>query len=396
MRGSMREKGGRGVWELRVYLGRDENNRIRHRSKTFRGTKREASSALAALVTSCGGSLEAQAGPMLWDERTTVNDALKAWSKNGWDDLSPNTLRHYQSLWDNYVRTSIGRKPIAILGPYEVEQYLRRLKAEGVGQTTIRHIRGMLNRACRLARKWSGNRLPNPIADTELPSWRLDERMDQVRAPDIGEVWKLLSAADTHDERFGPFLRLLAATGIRRGEACALRWSDINFQDGAVTVDESIVAAPGGATVKGPKTRASIRRLALDPRTVRALESLRGRQLDLAAAADESLGDDAFVFSTDPGGTLPPHPDTMSHMFTRVRELAKVGEDVHLHSLRHFHATVLDPVISEAQKQARLGWSTVRMARHYTDSIRAEDRRAAIHVGKLLEPAGGRKPPAKS
>jgi hypothetical protein len=45
------------------------------------------------------------------------------------------------------------------------------------------------------------------------------------------------------------------------------------------------------------------------------------------------------------------------------------------------------PVVSEAQKQARLGWSTVQMARHYTDGLAVEDRRAAEHVGRLL--AGG-------
>jgi hypothetical protein len=45
----------------------------------------------------------------------------------------------------------------------------------------------------------------------------------------------------------------------------------------------------------------------------------------------------------------------------------------------------LDPVISEAQKQARLGWSTVHMARHYTDGVPAEDRRAAEHIGRLLD-----------
>ena len=65
----------------------------------------------------------------------------------------------------------------------------------------------------------------------------------------------------------------------------------------------------------------------------------------------------------------PPHPDALSHTFASIRTKAKVAPDIHMHSLRHFHATVLDPVISEAQKQARLGWSTVKMARHYTDSV---------------------------
>ncbi|MCU1494353.1 MAG: Tyrosine recombinase XerC [Acidimicrobiaceae bacterium] len=53
---------------------------------------------------------------------------------------------------------------------------------------------------------------------------------------------------------------------------------------------------------------------------------------------------------------------------------------------------MLDPVISEAQKQARLGWSTVHMARHYTDGIDEEDRRAAEYVGRLLGGKDGELP----
>jgi integrase len=91
------------------------------------------------------------------------------------------------------------------------------------------------------------------------------------------------------------------------------------------------------------------------------------------------------VFSTSADGSVPPHPDAISHAFDRVRARAGIAADVHLHSLRHFHATALDPVVSEAQKQARMGWSTVQMARHYTDGLAAEDRRAAKHVGRLLD-----------
>jgi integrase len=75
----------------------------------------------------------------------------------------------------------------------------------------------------------------------------------------------------------------------------------------------------------------------------------------------------------------------MTHTFIKVRRRADVAADVHLHSLRHFQATILDPVIPESQKQARMGWSTVRMAHHYTDGILEEDRRAAEHVARVLD-----------
>jgi len=206
-----------------------------------------------------------------------------------------------------------------------------------------------------------------------------------VRSPELAEVQAILAAAIAFDERFGAFVRLVTATGMRRGEACALRWTDIDWETGTVLVDESIVAAAGGAEAKSPKTRASIRRLALDPGTLATLQALRTSQEGLAKTCDVGIADDGFVFSYEPGSAEPPHPDTMSHMFTKVRRRAETASDIHLHSLRHFQATVLDRVVPERQKQARLGWSTVHMARHYTDVIAAEDLRAAEHVGRLLE-----------
>jgi integrase len=228
-------------------------------------------------------------------------------------------------------------------------------------------------------------RPPNAAADADLPTWRLEERRLEVRAPEAHEVQELLAAAETEDVRIAVFLRVLAATGMRRGEACALRWSDLDLDHCVLTVDEAVVTAKGGVTVKGPKTRASIRSLACDERKVALLSALQTEQQRLANAAGDTLRADAFVFSAAPGGALPPHPDAMSHALSRIRDRAGLPDDIHLHSLRHFHATALDPVISEAQKQARLGWSTVHMARHYTDGVAAEDRRAAEHSGRLLD-----------
>ena len=127
-------------------------------------------------------------------------------------------------------------------------------------------------------------------------------------------------------------------------------------------------------------------RNALDDDTVAVLRHLRESQLKLAKACSIVLEDEGFAFSFDPGGTIPPHPDGMSHLFSKARDAAEFARDVHLHSLRHFQATALDPVLPERQKQARLGWSTVHMARHYTDAIGAEDRKAAVHIGQLLSP----------
>lgn len=386
MAGSLRQVGGKAdTWELRVFLGRDAEGRVRHRHVRFHGTRRAAERELARLVTSQDAApASVPEERILWGVTTTVNDAIAAWRDNGWDDLSPKTVRHYESIWRVHIEPTIGRRRIASLGTYDVERFYRSLKAAGLSAATVRQVKAVLHRSCRLARKWSGGTLPNPAADADLPTWGLDERRPEVRAPGIEEVHRLLATAAEDDPRFACFLRVLAATGMRRGEACAMRWSDLNFDLGAVRVDESVISARGGAVVKGPKTRASIRRLALDAVTADMLRDLRAAQDGLAASCRLAVAEEGFVFSFTPGGAVPPHPDAVSHAFDRLRTRAGVAADVHLHSLRHFHATALDPVISEAQKQARLGWSTVQMARHYTDGLAAEDRRAAEHMGRLL------------
>ena len=392
MAGSIRPRPAKGpdAFELRVFLGRDANGKVRHLTRVFHGTRRQAELELARMV------VEQEEAPALvpteqsrpWGPGTTINEAIEGWKANGWQDLSPSTTRRYASLWSTHIEPTIGRRKVAALSPYDVEVYFRQLKAKGLSEASVRQARAMLHRACRLARKWSGNVLPNPINGTELPDWSLHEQRDEVRAPTLDEVQTLLKAARERDERLYCFVLVVAATGMRRGEVCGLRWSDLDLEAGTLRVDEGVIVADGGAELKSPKTRASVRRIALDDATVEVLKARKAEVLAVAALAGVTVAPEHFAFASEVPGVLPPHPDSMSNAFRTLRRAAGVAEDVHLHSLRHFQATVLDSVISEAQKQARLGWSTVHMARHYTDGDEKEDRRAAEHVGRLLNGTG--------
>ncbi len=385
MAGSMRLVAQPDTWELRVFVGRDSLGKVKHRYARFRGTRRQAERELARLVI----EQEDKPAPLIeselaWNSSTTINDAIAAWRENGWADLSPTTVRHYQELWDRHIRNGVGRRAISGLTSYEVEKYFRLLKDTGVGQTTIRHIRGLLHRACRLAGKWSSGRLANPIAATEMPVWTLSEQSVGVRAPSLEEIHRLLLAARDFDPRINIMLRLIVATGMRRGEACAIRWGDCDLDVGVIQIDESVISNKG-ATTKSPKTRASIRKVTIDSGTITELRRLREIQTHLACDASMRLSEESFVFSFEPGGAHSPHPDSITHAFIKIRKRSGADDDIHLHSLRHFQATALDAVISEKQKQARLGWSSAVMARHYTDAVPEEDRRAADHIGALLE-----------
>lgn len=385
MAGSIRLVRAPDTWELRVYLGRDSEEKVRHVHRRFRGTRKAAERELRRLVT----EQEIKPAPVpedapQWGADTTINQAIAAWKANGWADLSPSTASDYETVWKLHIERSIGRRRIASLTPFDVEKYLRGLKNSGLSQERVRRIRAILHRACRLARRWSGNALDNPITDTELPVWAITERRDDVRSPTLDEVKAILKTANARDPRMAAFVRLVTATGVRRGEACALCWSDLDGDLRTMRIDKSVVIGRDGVTVKPPKTRASIRTIEVDSGTLAALERLRVQQAELAEACGLTIGSDAFVFSLEADGMQAPRPDSLSRTFARIRDKAGVVSDIHLHSLRHFAATELDSVISESQKQARMGWSTVQMARHYTDALSAEDHRAAEHMGQVL------------
>ncbi|MHB8438236.1 MAG: tyrosine-type recombinase/integrase [Acidimicrobiales bacterium] len=406
MAGSIRPvPGASNGWELRVYIGRSSKGRVRHRSKRFYGSRRAAEKELARLVTEHEQApAPVPEAPAQWGSTTTVNDAIEGWKANGWNDLSPKTVQDYEWVWRLHIADSIGKKRIATLSTFEVESFYRQLKDNGVGKHTVRLVKVVVSRACRLASKWSVGTLPNPAAEAELPRWKGAAR-PKPRAPTREEAGRMLVHAERQDIRLAVFLRLVAATGARRGEVCGVRWSDLDWENSVVRIDENVVAAAGGARTKEPKTLQSVRTAHLDADTVKAMRELYKAQVRLARVAEVPLGSEAFVFSFDAGGATPPHPDTITKHFAAVRKQANVPDDVQpIHGWRHFQATELDGVISERQKQHRLGWSTTHpaMSRHYTDAVDEEDRRAATHIQTVLRAAqdaagspGSGSPPAR-
>ena len=230
------------AWELRVFVGRDVTGCVRHRSRLFRGTRRAAEKELAKMIAKQDAVPERVPDEVsrAWGPTTTFNDAIAGWRDNGWEDLSPLTAQRYESVWRIHIRDSLGRRRIESVGPYDIERFFRKLKADGVGRETIRYSRSVLHRACRLARKWSGNTLPNPVADTELPNFTRAELPEPVRAPTLGEVRSILTAAEALDIRYRTALVVVAATGMRRGEASTLRWSNLDVSKATISIDESV------------------------------------------------------------------------------------------------------------------------------------------------------------
>ena len=172
---------------------------------------------------------------------------------------------------------------------------------------------------------------------------------------------------------------------MRRGELCALRWSDVDLQLGIVSVSRSLVVVPGGLAEKTTKTGRS-RKVALDQFGIALLTEHRARVDEWVTAADSTLAPDAFVFSPFVEAETPFRPDNVTSFFIRVRDEVGVP-DLRLHDLRHFTTQLIGAGVDVRTVADRLGHSDPSLTlRVYSHFIEERDRAAAAIMGGVLVP----------
>lgn len=376
MKGAIRKGSKPGTWELRVSLGRDPlTGKYGQLSRTFEGGRRDAQTALAELIAEI--SRDSHTGS---PSNALVNDLLAQWLDLVQDRLSPTTMRNYRAYARRYLAPGIGRKSVRKVTTHDVDALYQALSRQRrLSPRTIRQVHAVLRGAFAQGVRWGWIRT-NPVVSASPPSIH---KVD-VHPPSPEVVLQLIVAADEVDPQFGVFLRLAAATGARRGELCALRWSDIDWGLSTLLVARNLIEADGGGWIeKDTKTHQS-RRIALDPATVAVLEHHRASLDELAAALGLERAPGGFVFSESVGV----HPWLPNHQTQRFKALCRrLGiEGVRLHDLRHMHATqLLGANIDVRTVAGRLGHANAATTLGvYAQFLQARDRDAAQVIGTLL------------
>jgi len=123
---------------------------------------------------------------------------------------------------------------------------------------------------------------------------------------------------------------------MRRGEALALTWENLDLEEGVLRVEASLVVAKGGGIVKRPKTESGRRTVDLDVEAVDVLCEHKGRQQQLADQLGVELPEWVFP-RQDLSDGCP--PNTLAFFIKGLREKAKCP-DLTDRSLRHFLASM--------------------------------------------------------
>lgn len=306
--------------------------------------------------------------------------------------LEPATMKGYRRQFNNYLVPHLGAKPLdKITGPAigKVYRLLRErggkdgapLSANTVNKTSIT-LAAILDAAME-----DGLIAKNPAKLKKIvkaPTGRdIRAERDEMVTWTADQLKQFITwDRDVYQDELFPLWFTLARTGMRRGEALALQWRDIDFKAGRISIRRAADSATRGRT-KVPKS-GTARVIDGDAQLFEALRKLKTARgsiaLDLARPT-------AFIFGHDDGRLR--DPVLVSNRW--IRRMAAANKaipslpKIPLHALRHTHATLLMQ-LGESPKvvQERLGHASVSITlslySHATPTMQkaAADRFAAL------------------
>ena len=346
----------------------DDQGKAR-RTSAYGRTEQEAKRRLKALRQ------RAAAGQPLTESRATLTDYAARWESHtlAAADLKPTTKQTYSTLVRSTVLPGLGTYRLGDLKPSDVERWLVTVQTAGKSASTRRQalaiLAMILDAAERdgLVRRNVARMVDRPRKPTTEADWWTSK-----------QVTTLIAAAK--GQRLAPLLTLVAYTGLRRGEALALRWSDVDLKTGTVTVTGTLARVGTELFRQDTKTTAGRRVVPLVPEAVRALKAQRKAQAAEQLRAGTAWTSTGYVFTTEIG--TPVDPRNALRWFYVIRDKAKL-ESGSWHTLRHSCASVLltsgvpMPIVSAVLGHSSIS-ITVDTYGHLAAPIMADAMRGAL------------------
>lgn len=319
------------TWAIRFYDGVEK----KHRWKGGFKTRLEAERALAEIST------KVHRGDYFEIKQIGFSEFAQKWlSDHAEPRVKYSTLKGYKDNVNIHLTPYFANTRLSNITPRDIDAYISTKRQEDrLSNKTIGYHVTLIKMMFKTAMIWE-HTSRNPCEHIKKP--RAEHKEIEFLTPE--EIRLLL---DYVEAKHYPLILTLATTGLRIGEALALRWGDIAFANSTLHVRRSVTRG----RVSEPKSSHSIRAVAMPPILVKTLKLHKLR-------CTPSENDYCFPSSN---GT----PMNSNNIYNRVLlpALRRAGlRHVCLHSLRHSYASIL---IAQGENlkfvQSQLGHSSIQV-----------------------------------
>lgn len=323
--------GNRGHGEGSIYLRKDgrwcasitlEN---RKRKYIYGKTRREVQEQLKIALR------EQQQGTLITTPQQSVEQFLNQWLAIHKSSVRIRTYERYEQFVRIHLVPALGHVQLQKLTAIQINNLYLKL-GKTLSPSTLNTLHMMLHKALEDAVRWG--LLARNVCDAVSAPRRAHFEIKPLTKE---QAQVLLNAAK--EDSLEALWVLALTTGMRRGEVLALKWQDIDFEQGMLQVKRIFTRLRGNRYIEAdPKTEKSRRSIMLTTVTVEALRRHRVHQLEAKLQAGDAWVAHDLVFCTSVGTPL--NPNWVLERFKKL--LQKAGlPDMRFHDLRHSIATIL-------------------------------------------------------
>ncbi|MEY8575623.1 tyrosine-type recombinase/integrase [Oscillospiraceae bacterium 21-37] len=295
--------------------------------------------------------------------------------------MSENSRSAYQGALDKWIYPALGDFKLPEITPAEISALLLSMQKQGKAQATCVKVYTILKGLFKMA--YLADLIDrNPMDKVERPKPRKDEmkKPAEVESYTAGELKYILDCLQNEPLKWRAYLSMLIDTGVRRGEACGLKWEYVDLDAGQITIAGNLCYTPAKGVYLDTPKNGKTRTVDIAPGVASLLRQLRAEQ------ARDGLS--PYVFSQE-GSPEPMHPQSPTRYMKRFAKRYGVA-DLHPHKLRHSFASVaITNGADVASVSEKLGHSdkavTLRM---YTHADAESVKRAGDIFRNALEAAG--------
>ena len=251
--------------------------------------------------------------------------------------LKPSTHFGYSEYVTKRIIPAIGIKRLEKLRHEDVVAFIGLLEEQGRGPATIAKILAVLRSALsdavrtkRLTHNAAEHARSTTVVRTEVSPWSVQQAVTFLDHVNGAPPWRV--------DPMSAIFEVIIGTGLRRGEALALEWDNVDFEARELRVRRTLSDVGGHLVVGAPKTRSSAAGVGLSLRIVLALERQRVRQQADRAKWGAGYVDRGLVFAREDGEYL--RPEKVLYQFRELTLASKLPK-CRLHDLRHLAATLM-------------------------------------------------------
>jgi integrase len=318
--GSVRQRPN-GLWEARLSYVDPDGKR---RSASFYAPTAEAA---RAKLDEARDRIKADAP--VKDSPLRLADWIESWCDTALaaSPRKESTKALYKTLARKHLSPApLGTTPLERLRKSHIDGLIVKLRKQDLSDSTVRQVYTVL-RAILDDAVLDGLLARNPCVLVKRPGIERKE----AKHLDAADVAALLKAAK--GLRYRPVLALIAATGLRRGEALALRWEHVNLKDATLRVATTLSRIDGELIITEPKSARSRRTVPLSPAVVKLIKAQRAAQAGERLHAVNRWADTGLVFTTELG--TPVEPRNLLRTIELAAAKAGLPEGIGVHTLRH-------------------------------------------------------------